>query len=436
MAKKEIEQRESIASVSRSTERSLSVSRRTYLRTGGAAIATTGVAAVASGVMERHGIQFDRVLHAVEDLGMDPNDGSPINDAVEQAAAEHALVTLPPGAYRVDPSLVLHDGQVGFLGLGDSRRDVRFTVPAGASTFTFNFASGEAFLFENLCWDQGTDWDRLCGNRVDDGGTLKAVESELLGTEPHPPSVGDSGSAQFNLFHTGGGPNSLVLDDFRKHGPADSRDYPEGRNIVAAYEGSNVTVRNSDIRNTTVGQALYCNNTGGDVVVENNYFENTPHTAIRINGNGVARNNMIVIDPEGTYNHPDNRWRSEHGGMQPMRGIWVYDSKDRGSGEATLENNWVCHRSGTMMGGVVVDATTAGATVQSGGIRSGPGNVLVSAEPPVTIEDVHVTGNGSIAGNGVIRDSCVGQDISVSLTTENVTRGSCDEPPLSRGAPP
>lgn len=432
----ETAQTESRETDARTSDRSCATCRRTYLRTGAAALAVPGLVRLASAETVRHGIRFDRVLHAVDDLGMDPNDGSPINDAVERAAAERALVNLPPGAYRVDPSLVLYDGRVGFVGLGDSRRDVRFTVPSGASNYTFNVTSGDAFLFENLCWDQGTGWDRLCGTRVAGGGTLKAVGTELLGTEPHPPSVDGAESAQFNVFHTGNGSNTLVLDDFRKRGPADSRDYPEGRNVVVADEGSSVTVRNSDIRNTTVGQALYCNNTDGDVLVENNYFENTPHTAIRINGDGVARDNVIVVDPDGEYNHPENRWRSEHGGMQPARGIWVYDPEGWGSDTATLENNWVCHRSGAMIGGVVVDDTTAGATVRGGGVRSEPGDLLATAESPITIENAHFSGGGSIAGNGVIRDSCVGRDVSISLSTESVTRGACDAPPLSRGSPP
>lgn len=403
----------------------------------GAAVAAglgTSAAEPAVAAVTRRGIGFDTVLDAVDDLGMDPTGSSPVNGAVKEAADRNALVEMPPGEYRVDPSVVVYSGNAGFVGQGDSRRDVRFTVPKGAHNYTFNL-NGGSFLFENLSWDQGFNWDRYCANRIGNGGTLKAVKTELVGTEPHPPSIGDDGSNQANVFLAGGN-TDLVLDDFVKKGPVDSRDYPDGRSVVLGGNGANVTVRNSDIRNTTVGQALYVNNTDGDVLVENNYFENTPHTAIRINGNGVARNNMVVIDPQGKYNHPDNRWNSKFGGMRPMRAIWVYDSMGWGSGEAVLENNHVYHRSGDLMGGVMVHSSVAGARMRNCRVKSDPGASLVSASSPATIEDSSFTGTGGMGGSGTVQDSTVAQDISLSLSTTNVERISGPEPEIVRGEPP
>jgi len=63
------------------------VDRRDYLKLASAAAATAGMASLtsASTGTTRHGIEFDRVLDAVDDLGLDPTGNEPVNSRLDSA---------------------------------------------------------------------------------------------------------------------------------------------------------------------------------------------------------------------------------------------------------------------------------------------------------------------------------------------------------------
>jgi arylsulfatase A-like enzyme len=121
------------------------LNRRDYVKlsavTAGASLASSGLG---SAVIERHGIQFDRVVNAVDDLGMDPNGNDPIDDALSGAHETGTLIEFPEGDYRVNDELVIgprsSKSRFGMVGLGDSHTDVQFHFP-NADT------SGSGFWF-------------------------------------------------------------------------------------------------------------------------------------------------------------------------------------------------------------------------------------------------------------------------------------------------
>jgi hypothetical protein len=404
---------------------------------GAGATVGTGLTAAAgrtAAATSRNGISFDVTYDAVDDLGMDPDGNTPVNDAIERAFADNALVEVPPGQYLVDAP-VFAQGRAGFLGTGGSRADASFTVAPGTAGATFVFEGGEGF-FENVSFDQGWNWDKLV-SLIMRGGDWQFRQCDILGTEPNPAEMGD---AVTSLFQSGNADGiSVLLDDVRKTGPANIGDYPDGRTALIAGHGTDVTVRNCDIRNTTNGSGLYLNNTSGDVLVENNYFENCVHSAIRVNGsNATVRNNAVVVDPFGEYGNPDNRWTSTNSpkGQDAMRAVWVFDPEGRASGSPTLENNHLYHGSGDLIGCVIVDDTADGVSMSGTRVRSDPGGTLLSAAAPADVTDAALTGSGSVGGSGVVADSCVAEDVDLSLSTDSVTRASCAQPNIVRGQPP
>jgi hypothetical protein len=103
----------------------------------GAAVATVAAPETSAGAdgERRHGIQFDRVLDAVEDLGLDPTGATPVNEQLASALEEGTLVRFPEGDYQFDGELSIVADRVGFLGEGN----VWFAPPTGCRSLLFNY---------------------------------------------------------------------------------------------------------------------------------------------------------------------------------------------------------------------------------------------------------------------------------------------------------
>ena len=114
------------------TTRSPRLDRRSYVKLGGAvALSTLPTPASAGGsrTITRYGIEFDEVLDAVEDLGLDPTGSAPVDRAI-RAAGDGALIQFPDGIYRFErdsKGVLFEGGRRGIEGIGD---DVLFTSRA------------------------------------------------------------------------------------------------------------------------------------------------------------------------------------------------------------------------------------------------------------------------------------------------------------------
>ena len=116
----------------------------------------------AAAAVDRYGITFDRVVDAVDDLGMDPTGGEPIDGALDGAYRTGTLVEFPPGDYLVTDTHVWNDGvsRFGMVGTGDSHKDVQFVFPPGNNGDKFRFissTSGSHHLLANLSIQQTMD---------------------------------------------------------------------------------------------------------------------------------------------------------------------------------------------------------------------------------------------------------------------------------------
>lgn len=155
----------------RSPEKQPLCSRRSYLKLGAAVAVgfptTVGVSRAATA--ERHGIGFRRVLDAVDDLGMDPTGGDPVDDGIV-AAGDGALIRFPDGVYRFDddPRGISLDGETrGFEGAGD---DITFRAPRDRRGFLLDGVGMEGAYINNIVIDQTAPNTcigiRLWGGRV------------------------------------------------------------------------------------------------------------------------------------------------------------------------------------------------------------------------------------------------------------------------------
>jgi hypothetical protein len=119
-------------------------------RTWTAAAAPTAATATASAATTRGGIDFDRTVDAVDDLGCDPTGARACQDRIAAAASDGTLVEVPSGTYRVDGDLAVRGAQnVGIVGDGD----VTFEVPAD-SQVQLGFEDVTEGLFAGVTVDQ------------------------------------------------------------------------------------------------------------------------------------------------------------------------------------------------------------------------------------------------------------------------------------------
>lgn len=152
------------------TKQSPQLDRRSYVKLGGAvALSTLPTPASASGLgtVTRGGIEFDDVLDAVADLGMDPSGGVPVDGAV-RAAGDGALIQFPDGTYRFERDsngALFEGGRRGIEGIGD---DVLLTSRTGR--FSLGGTALDGAYLDNVIVGRtgqpGYPEIRLAGDRV------------------------------------------------------------------------------------------------------------------------------------------------------------------------------------------------------------------------------------------------------------------------------
>jgi hypothetical protein len=96
--------------------------------------------------------QFDTVLNAVDDLGMDPTGNTAVDGIIENNIADNTLIEFPPGEYLwTDFIGSPSPTDWGFRGLGASPSDTQFVFRSGGPTQNRLFwFQGEGFVWQNM----------------------------------------------------------------------------------------------------------------------------------------------------------------------------------------------------------------------------------------------------------------------------------------------
>jgi len=155
------------------------LNRRSYMKLGAAATGIIlGASGMGSAAEERDGIRFDRVVNAVDDLGMDPTGSDPIDRSLNDAHETGTLIKFPPGDYKIETEAVLSGSKSrwGVQGTGESHEDVTFHFPNADNSYWFvHQHGGEDVLLDNFTLDSD---DKLISIRIrtNDGGLIRDVE--------------------------------------------------------------------------------------------------------------------------------------------------------------------------------------------------------------------------------------------------------------------
>lgn len=249
-----------------------------------------------------YGFDFDTVLDAVDDLGMDPSGEKPIDGAFSRfLKRKSTLLEFPPGRYRFENHhRVEKANTLGIRGTGRNRQEVVFTTSSKKGRkFVAIESGGSGFLLANVTFDHGRGAGSI-GNvlRLDDNLRVQNVEHIGFNPTQHNGAV-DNLSPQI-LSKDG----TAIVDTFVRTGPTDivSHGHLDGN----ANEGSiwlgedhvgKLVIRNSLFENTGTN-AIYCSRAPGGVEVRNSRFVNNNQASLRIGGKGsLVKNCTFVVDP-------------------------------------------------------------------------------------------------------------------------------------------
>ncbi|WP_311173545.1 right-handed parallel beta-helix repeat-containing protein, partial [Halobellus ordinarius] len=277
--------------------------RRGYLKMAGAAVATvaatTGTVASAAGATRR-GIEFDRVVDAVDDLGLDSTGGTAVNDQLESALTEGTLVRFPEGEYKFDDTLFLEADRVGFLGEGDAR----FRPTDGFSDLLITYVDPpDEVLFENIDIDMRAD-GTTTGLRIFCRNHFHIQDTEFLGRG----LTHDSGQVSAFILGVASESGRGVLRNAVAKKGSRIDGYAGGNGRIGIWVGwsnkGTVRIENCDFREFG-NNGTYTSRTPGQVEIVNSYFLNNNAANVRIGGEGSYVENCTIEFDMEKYTGPE-----------------------------------------------------------------------------------------------------------------------------------
>ncbi|MDS0300426.1 hypothetical protein NDI76_16890 [Halogeometricum sp. S1BR25-6] len=440
MAERPAESRNKTGTATDRTDGGRLLGRRDALRLGAATAAVVAGAGAAStsaaAGIEREGVTFDRVVNAVDDLGMDSSGGERIDEKLGAALGDSGtLVEFPAGEYKITQRVRL-ENRTGIVGTAADRSKVRFVPSSGKSFQWVNFNNAAGVVLKDFTIDRLEEYDTSVGM----GGNIKRdfhlSNVEYDGWTP-------SGPQMFAANVTD--PEGVaVVDGLYRKGPTQFQRYPKSSLDIWSGRGHQGTLylRNVEIHNGSES-GIYTGKGDGNYIIEDGYFKNVVHTAIRTAGRDSAIRRCTVVmdtddwDPrnekvESTYNDGEN--------VQLNRAIWAQTADRRFSGPVIEDCDVIIRNTEQALAGIYINSDTGGAVIKNTRVRVDDGRAIpIYAKNPtdeageplaMELENVSVTGESWDKAamyfegrpNSVIRNCC----ISSPNNNDGILLNDCD----------
>jgi len=230
------------------------------------------------------GIQFDRVLDAVEDLGLDPSGEEPVEEALAEAlTVPGTLILFPEGQYRFAASMNLTAERVGLLGTGTSASFPNPGLGACCSTARRSVST----TCSSRTWTS-TSVRRTprpeSGSTAGTGSTSRTSSSSAEGASTTP---GRSVRSSLRSVVTTVGVlrNAVAKKGSRIDG------YEGGNGRIGVWVGwsnkGTVRIEGCDFREFG-NNGTYTSRTPGQVEIVDSYFLNNNAASVRIGGEGAT----------------------------------------------------------------------------------------------------------------------------------------------------
>ena len=284
-----------------------SFDRRTYVHgLGVLAAAVGGIGAgadSAAAATTRRGIEFDRVVNVVDDLGVDNSGNDPVQWQINNADQEGTLFVFPEGEYFLtDRLLLMYNDTVGVVGQGDAR----FVVPENYNKEAVVADRGQDLLFENVDLDLRAD-GATPGYKfgVHRRGVVRDVELIGQGTHPDSDPRGEGGGDPdvTPALHLMARESSadLTVENFVAQNRGIMGAYNRGKGRTGVWIGRSntgtVTMRNCHVSGFP-NNGLYTSRTHGVVQVEGGVFRNNDISQVRLGSEGsYVEGAFMEVDP-------------------------------------------------------------------------------------------------------------------------------------------
>ncbi|MFC5971972.1 right-handed parallel beta-helix repeat-containing protein [Halomarina salina] len=394
-----------------------SIDRRQYLKLGAATAAGAVAFSGRSTAETRDGVSFDRVVNAVDDLGMDPNGNEAIDSELDSAWGSGTLIEFPPGEYLVtEEHGYYNDDNVGMVGTTGDRSDVEFVFPTGYEQRFLNVRFGSDWLFGDFTIQQSDDWETGvgCSFAPDGDATIKNIE--VAGNNPR----NTYRSLALNVYSSDG---ELTLDGYVRTGASDVGDYPSGTQALLIDPSNEGTIYIRDAHIENAGEnGIYGSRSSGEVRIEDSYFANNDIASVRIAGDGsYVKDSTFVVDIDDA----DNR-----GDFDNPRALWI-ESGPHGYTGSSVENCDFILKSADHCDGLVRIQPTAGdVDIENCRFQNETRFPTVFAEEPddisgsgpVTVRNCSITGGAANPRRAAIeligRDGSLVSDCCISMDGE------------------
>ncbi|RDI69652.1 DUF1565 domain-containing protein [Halopelagius longus] len=307
----------------RGTEESKRLLNRRDALKMGAAAAAVGLSSVgtiagsAAAASERYGISFNRVVNAVDDLGLDPNGNEPIDSAINRAIDRgDTLIEFPPGTYYWKDTIAESGvNNWGIRGLGDHPTDVKFVSDEGASQFLLKVNGGRGILVENFAIDYGFDRQGSLGMLLKANDNMRVQDIHFVGFNPTQGNGAVDNLSPQALDSDG----RVVVDGLVRTGPTDitshghlDGDANEGCIWLGSKHVGELVIRNSHIENTGTN-AIYARAAQGAVKIQDSLFVNNNQTSLRIGGDGChVKGCRFVVDTDNATDENGGEFINPH----------------------------------------------------------------------------------------------------------------------------
>jgi hypothetical protein len=242
-------------------------------------------------------IQFDRVLDAVEDLGLDPSGEVAVEETLTGAlSVPGTLLLFPEGRYRFAASVNLTAERVGLLGTGE----VSFVPDPGFGSLLIDGQADtlDDVLIENVDVDVRAP-DTTAGIRLKSRNRFHVEDVEYVGRGTNDSPGGTTSAFLFAISSDDG--RGLLRNAVAKKGSRIDG-YEGGNGRIGVWVGwtNKGTVRIEDCDFREFGNnAIYASRTPGQVEVVDSYFRNNNASSVRIGGEGsYVENCTVEIDIE------------------------------------------------------------------------------------------------------------------------------------------
>ncbi len=402
--------------------------------------------------------EFDTVLNAVEDLGMDPSGQESIDEALDEARASHTLIEFPPGKYRIAAGRMREathqwGGDVehfGIKGLGDVPKDVQFVLDEQPPSYGGRWISdvgGRGVMYKNFAIQQREDPYTSADLVISKENLLLVEEVEWAGTSPSDKGGADDRHGNNAHLHAaisdvdGVGEINRV---YMREG-AMMPGYPGGMMGLRAMGGHVGTLYFTDLWIEQRGSSsIRFSPDIGRVIVDGGFFKNNANTNMRggagnhPDGPSIMRNATVVVNGEM------NKYQAKGQTMTATEAIHIDDSNKGWSG-LIVEDIDIYFLDAPQHRGVIARPSFGehgSFTVRSVNIRNDTDSPTLNVQEVSLpendtgrFENLQVTGNGSgplradPGAQAEIVDSCVEANFPIENfdRVENVDRSGCEE---------